>query len=92
MYHELATLSSAKISSAVSTYHRRTLALADLQAPDQSAQHPAAQHYDDSSVISYVCQQVSMTRCDNIMDVTCLQSASKQVSKVASHARGAVMV
>lgn len=36
-----------------------------LQDPDQSAQHAAARHYDDSSVISYVCQQVSENRCVN---------------------------
>ena len=42
-----------------------TCALADLQELEQSSQHPAAQHYDDSSVISYVCHQVSVARCVN---------------------------
>lgn len=53
-----------RVLSALTT--AETLALTDLQAPDQSAQHAAAQHYDDSSVISYVCQQVPVIRCVNL--------------------------
>ena len=54
-------VSGAKMLSAVT--------LADLQEPDQSAQHPAAQHYDDPSVISYICQQVPVSRCVKLISM-----------------------
>lgn len=65
---EAAAVSGAKMcQSAVALTTTISLALADLQQPEQCAQHPAAQHYDDSSVISYICQQGPATRCDNLV-------------------------
>ena len=68
-----AAVSGAKMcQSAVALTTTISLVLADLQEPEQcaqhpAAQHPAAQHYDDSSVISYICQQGPATRCVNLV-------------------------
>ena len=57
-----------------------------LQEPDQSAQDAPARHYDDSSVTSYVCQQVSENRCVNLTHYVWLNmptSSSTGVSQAA---------
>lgn len=58
-----------------------------LQEPDQSAQHAATRNYDDSSVISYVCQQVAENRCVNLTHdawlCTCQLSSSTGLSQAA---------
>ena len=55
-----------------------------LQEPDQNVQLPAAaQHYDDSSVISYMCQQAPDVRyLESKQTHRCLTD----VSEAATHA------